>query len=237
LALALGIVLLTGCSSTPEPDERPPYVPPTEPLVEEYRLGVGDELEVTFYNERHLDRTVTVRPDGRITLPLAEEVFVVGMTAAELDALLTEKMSVSIRDPELSVIVTEFAGQLFYVGGEVGRPGTMPLTGRVSVLQAVMLAGGALRSGKTDNVLVLRNSADGPVGYRVDLDEETEGSDLPPFWVRPYDVVFVPRTGISRMNQFVDEYFRQLLPAVPHMGFNWVKNLSSSGGAVISSSL
>jgi polysaccharide biosynthesis/export protein len=233
--LIIGLALLSGCRSTWVPDDHQlPYEPPGAPMVEEYRLGVGDLIEVAFYDEPGLDRVVKVRPDGRITLPLAEETFVVGLTPAELDVILTEKMSVSLLEPRLSVIVKEFAGQVYYVGGEVTRPGMQPLSGRVSVLQALMLAGGPLSSGKLDNVLVLRNSADGPQGFRVDLDRKTEGGALDPFWVHPYDVVFVPKTMISRMNQFVDEYFRKLLPVVPHVGFNWVTNLSDSNDTVIS---
>ncbi|NIT01074.1 MAG: sugar transporter, partial [Candidatus Latescibacteria bacterium] len=106
-----------------DPAARPP------PLTEqEYVIQPGDQLDIKFYYNSELNEQVTVRPDGRISLQLANETAAAGKTPAELTQLLTEKYSRDLKKPEITVIVRSFSALKVFVGGEVNRPGILDLT-------------------------------------------------------------------------------------------------------------
>lgn len=91
--------------------------------TQEYRLSAGDKLDIKFFYNPELNETVVVRPDGRISLQLVDEVAVAGITPAQIDVLLTSKYSRELKRPDVTVIVKSFGVQQVYVGGEVGRQG------------------------------------------------------------------------------------------------------------------
>jgi protein involved in polysaccharide export with SLBB domain len=188
-----------------------------------YRLQPDDELSIRVFGRPELDETVRVRPDGRISVLLAEEVAAAGRTAEELDRELTDRYARYFRDPRVSVNVRDFAGLAVYLGGEVERPGLVPLRGRLTALAAVLAAGGFRSSARKDSVILLRDAGgDRPLALRLNLEEViTKGT--PDVVLRPYDVVYVPMSRIAKVDKFVDEYVRRLLPVTLSAGFTYLK--------------
>jgi protein involved in polysaccharide export with SLBB domain len=193
-----------------------------EDLSSLYRVQIGDELTIKVYERPELDETIRVRPDGRISVLLLDDVTAAGLTTEELDAQLTSRYREFYRDPRVTVIVRTFANQRVFVGGEVGRPGAIPLQGKVTVLGAVVAAGGFRGTAKTDNVVLIRQGpSNEPVITKVNLkDVINRGSaDIE---LEPFDVVYVPMSTIAKMDKFVDQYIRQLLPISLNAGFQYI---------------
>lgn len=188
--------------------------------MKEYKFGVGDVFDVKFFENAELDQTITVRPDGRISLPLVEEVLVVGLTPSELDKIITEKYSEKIKEPEVTIVLKQFAAQKVYIGGEVFNPGVIQLTGRMTLLQSIFNAGGFRRSAKLNSVLLIRNNNNRPDLYTVDVDKilDTGGDDI---LLQPYDMVFLPKTLIAKADDFVDQYINQIIPEVIRVNFGF----------------
>lgn len=111
-------------------------------VVDEYRIGPEDVLEIMVWKNADLTRTVTVRPDGKISLPLVGDVQASGLTTEELKTIVTRRMKDYIATPEISVLVTTINSYFYYITGEVARPGKYPLKERTTVLQAISVAGG-----------------------------------------------------------------------------------------------
>ena len=215
-SLGLMAALLWGCASTSATLDR--EAPAGSELSQfqappEYRLLPGDQLDIKLFFNPELNETVLVRPDGKISLQLIDEVQAAGLTAAQLDTELTRLYAQELRKPAVTVIVRSFTGQRVYVGGEVTTPSLVPLTAGMTPLQAVMNAGGFKETAKPAGVIVIRKGPDNrPIPLRVDLqriiDGETTAEDLQ---LQPYDIVYVPRTWIAKANQFVHEYIERLL--------------------------
>jgi len=186
----------------------------SNPLPPEYRISVLDELEIRFqYHERFND-TVTVRPDGRITLENLGDIYVAGMTPSELDRLITEAYGEIVHDPEVTVFVRGFASLWVYVLGEVDKPGVFELKPGMTVLQAMASAGGPVRGAKLNSVIVLRRGDNGTLEpLRLNLDraaiQEAAAQDI---LLRPQDIVFVPRTVIASIDDFLAQIYAGILP-------------------------
>ncbi len=183
----LPAVLAIACASTggsQRPDPRP------DPG--EYRIGREDVIEVVVWHEPELSRVVPVRPDGKISLPLAGEVVAAGKTPAELQEGLTKTLAPYIRDASVAVLVREINGPRMYVLGEVTKPGGFPLRGPVSVVQAIALAGGRTEFAG-DEVVWLRQKADGTTDrVRLSFDDLVKGEAAGALWLRGGDVLYVP---------------------------------------------
>ncbi len=158
----------------------------------EYRIGREDVLEVVVWHEPELTRVVPVRPDGKISLPLAGDLDAAGQTPAELQARLVKVFGPYIRDPAVAVLVREINGSRVFVLGEVTKPGAFPLRGPMSVVQAVALAGGRTEFGG-DEVVWVRQKKDGKT-ERVTLSygDLMKGEAAGALWLRSGDVLYVP---------------------------------------------
>lgn len=192
---------------------RPAATGPVAPSPE-YRLQAGDVLEIKHFYTPELNETVSIRPDGRISLPIAGEVQAEGQTPAGLRDVLSERYARTLRDHEVAVVVKEFAGRRIYVGGEVLTPGVIRPPGTITALQAILEAGGAKSSARLENVVILRNQGTTePLFMTVDLrGGVTEGVSRNDVALLPSDIVFVPKTKVARLAQFIDVYFKQLVP-------------------------
>ncbi len=186
-AAVAGVLLAAACAST-RPSERVADRPDTG----EYRIGREDVLEVVVWHEPELTRVVPVRPDGKISLPLAGEVEAAGRTPAELQARLSRALEPYIRDIQVAVLVREINGARVFVLGEVTKPGGFPLRGPLSVMQAIALAGGRTEFAK-DQIVWLRQQASGKT-ERVSLSfrDLVKGEAVGALWLRPGDVLYVP---------------------------------------------
>lgn len=159
------------------------------PSVSEYRLGAEDLIASFVYKEPELTATVVVRPDGMISLPLVGEILATGKTAAELQTEITSKLLEFVADPVVTVMVKEINSPKISVFGEVRRPDVFAIRQRMTVLNAIALAGGFTEFAKRDRVIVLRESAAGQ--ERIKLNLERLIKDGAPFYLQASDTVFV----------------------------------------------
>jgi protein involved in polysaccharide export with SLBB domain len=178
-----------------------------------YRFYPGDEIEITVFSAPELSRNVTVGPDGRVALPLVGAVRAADLTADELHDALIAAYSPQLRAPELSVTPRTFGSRQVFVGGEVARPGIYEMPANIDAFQAVALAGGFLPSARRGDVLVLSRASGETQVSEVDLSSRAMRRGFPEAQpLQRYDVVFVPRSPISQVNLFMQQYVRDALP-------------------------
>jgi len=176
-------------------------------------LGAGDVLEIKFFYTPELNETQTVRPDGKISLQLVGEVEVTGKTPFELKDELIKLFSTKLNNPDITVIVRSLYSHRVYVGGEVNAPGFLEKTRHMTALEAIMEAGGFnLNSAKVRNVVIVRYKGDKRYGYKLNLKPALEGKSDTPFFLEPYDIVYIPRTKITAVNQWLDQYIDGVIP-------------------------
>jgi protein involved in polysaccharide export with SLBB domain len=177
-----------------------------------YRLEPGDQLDVKFYYNTELNESLTVGPDGFISLQLVGEVQAAGSTPGELSEQLHRLYTGRIPDPEVTVIARSFASQVAYVGGEVANPGTCELRGRMTCAQALLSRGGARSSARLSQALLIRFlGPDSTLVRQVNLDRVLDG-DVPDIRLQAYDVLYVPKTSIARVGQFVQQFINDIVP-------------------------
>ncbi len=123
---------------------------------ESYVIGPEDVLNVNVWKETEMSGSVPVRPDGKISLPLLNDVQAAGLTPMQLSNQLTEKLKQYITDPHVTVTVTSINSKRVYVLGEVGHPGAVTMLPDMTVLQALTTAGGPTPYAKTSKIYVLR---------------------------------------------------------------------------------
>jgi polysaccharide biosynthesis/export protein len=126
-------------------------------VVQEYRLAKEDVVEISVWKEPDLSRTVPVRPDGKVTLPLLGDVPAEGLTPAQLEKSVQDKLSPLVRDPRVTVIVHDVNGSRVYVTGMVTHPGAFPLRSHMTVLQALAIAGGLAEFADRGEITVLHS--------------------------------------------------------------------------------
>ncbi len=191
---------------------------PTLPLEYEpesaYLLRRGDkvEVEVLFYPE--LTQITNVRPDGMITAQGVGDVPALGRRPEEVAADIEAYYSKLLRDPTTTVNVLDFGERRAYLFGQVNRPGSVSLEQRMTLTQALASVGSVTRDAKVGTVVLLRRkSATTAQAYRLDLRDVLKGKSLAADVVlQPDDVVYVPRTFVANMEQFVHQVFDGLVP-------------------------
>jgi polysaccharide biosynthesis/export protein len=137
------------------------HVNPPQSHDDAYVIGVDDVLAVNVWKEPEVSKTVPVRSDGKISLPLAGEVQASGMTPRQLELDLSRRLASYISQPEVTVIVEEIKSQRFNILGQVAKPGAYPIANNPTVLDAIALAGGFRDFAKQKSVYVLRRNPDG----------------------------------------------------------------------------
>jgi protein involved in polysaccharide export with SLBB domain len=207
--------------------QQPPQPPPMPALASppaDYRLQYGDVLDIKFFYNPELNETIPVRTDGRISLQLIGDVDVSGLTPADLRAELMKRYAGTLKQPEVAVIVRTMAPRRIYVGGEVNTPGLLQMADRLTLLQGVFEAGGFKRSSKVSNVVVLRyQGTNQPKFMTVNLEPALKkGDPRADIALEPYDIVWVPKTKIAKADDFMDQYFRQLVPIPLSLGVSYV---------------
>jgi len=161
---------------------------------EPFRIGREDVIEVNVWGNEQVSRAMPVRPDGFISLPLAGEVKAEGKTPNQLADEIKAKLTPFVQEPRVAVTVREVNSSRVYVTGEVTKPGSYPLRGKLSLVQAVALAGGFTDFANKDGILVIRQGNDGgkyPVRYSdlVESDDEAKKAEV---YLMPGDTIVVP---------------------------------------------
>ena len=218
--ILLSIVLL-GCQS-PQLDidklEAQKALEPNEPNVEVMPLpriafAPGDEIEIKFFYTPQLNEIQTVRPDGKIALQLVGEVDVQDKTPAEVQKKLIELYEPHLEELEVAVIIRSFWNRRVFVGGQVMKPGIVEMPGRITALEAITQAGGFdLREAELKNVVIIRHKDDKRYGYSIDLKSAVSGDTTKPFYLEPQDIVYVPRTKIAKVDQWIDQHINKIIP-------------------------
>jgi polysaccharide export outer membrane protein len=126
--------------------------------ADDYRLQPGDQIEVSVWGEEELQRTVLIRPDGKFAFPMAGEVTAAGRSPLETQIELTRKLLAFIPEAVVTVSVTGFEGNKIYVIGQVSKPGSFVMNPKISVLQALSLAGGTTPFAALDDIIVIRGT-------------------------------------------------------------------------------
>jgi polysaccharide biosynthesis/export protein len=189
-----------------------------------YRLQVGDALHVRSYYDTQLNQDVVVRPDGRISVLLIGELAVAGMTIAELSRDLGDQYDRRLNGTDVVVALARSANMNVYLSGEVRQPALLALDGDVTLLQAIARAGGVLPSANTDSVLLIRSRDDeGTEVRKISIDSILHGQ-APDVYLRRRDVVYVPRSDIAQVGQFVDQYINAIVPHAIQFQFGWMRS-------------
>ncbi len=159
----------------------------------DYRLTAGDKLRIEVYKDTQLSQSLQIRPDGKITLPLVGDVVAAGRTSMELRDSISSSLKEYISNPVVTVIVVETTPQVVYVTGEVNHPGALPLTsGRMSVLQALAMAGGFTDFANRKDIRILRKTESGMKTLRFNYKEALEDDNRSePLQLLPGDTVVI----------------------------------------------
>jgi len=174
----------------------------------EYLVGVGDTLQISVWENDDLNKTVKVRPDGRVSFPLIDEVQAEGLTIARLDAEITGRLKEYVRYPDVSIALQEIGGQRVIVLGEVRTPGVYALGDNRSLLEVVALAGGFTSNAVLKSVVVIKGGLAQPQATRLDLNKYLNKGMLvrdrdrftDNILLEPRDIVYVPKKFIADLN-------------------------------------
>ncbi len=157
-----------------------------------YVIGAGDSLAVLLWKEDSLSGSVTVRPDGYITLPLVNDVKAVGKTPAQLRSVLEQKYKEFLTNPFVTIRIEKIISSQVYLIGQVKNPGVYPFTGSDTVLQLVTRAGGLTIFAKRADLRVVRRNGKKVKEYIVDYDAILKGDFEQDIMLRPGDRIIVP---------------------------------------------
>jgi polysaccharide export outer membrane protein len=237
-AMLSAAAALAACSTVPQLPPAPPepvlsnYVAKLPP----YRIQVGDILEVRLLLNPELNEEVAVRPDGHISTTVVPDEVAYGRTPGEVAADLARGYSHDLQHPRVSVVVKSFAPTRVYVGGEVSTPGEFITVGpSLTLSQAIARAGGVKMTSDNGKIYIIRRGADDkPEMLSTDYGALMHGQD-PAADVRlaPYDVVYVPKTGIAEVYTWYNQYLGQFVN--PSFGFSYLLNQTNSGSTVVTS--
>ena len=173
-------------------DSLPKSAPGVRP--DSYVIGAEDVITIYVWKEPDMSKTVPVRPDGMISLPLVGEIKAAGYTPVQLQDVIAEAMKKLISDPQVTVIVERVSSLSFNIVGQINHPGYFPLTRRMTVLDAIAMAGGFRDFAKTKKVYVLRTAANGtqerlPFNYKDVISGKNPQQNIE---LEPRDTIVVP---------------------------------------------
>jgi len=159
-----------------------------------YLIGSGDLLKIiTWTGADFTKEEMVVRIDGKITLPLLNDIQAVGKTPLQLKKEIEKSLAVFVESPTITVIVKNQASKRFYIIGEVLHDGEYPLTKSLTALQAIALAGGFTQEASTDEILLIREHPGGNVTFRINYQELMKGENLDTnISIQPNDTIIIP---------------------------------------------
>jgi len=160
---------------------------------ETYIVGIEDELQISVWKELELSGPVVVRPDGIITMPLLNDIAVVGMTTKQIQDVLTEKLKPFVTEPQVTVIVRNIRSRKVYLVGQIARAGAFQLNGTKTVLQMIVEAGGVGQFAKADHIYILRTTGGRQERLNFSYKRALKGTDpKADFPLLAGDIIVVP---------------------------------------------
>ena len=157
-----------------------------------YLIGPDDVLQIVFWRDKDLSAEVVVRPDGRISLPLLNELQAAGSTPEQLRAALVERATQYVAEPNVTILIKEIRSRRVFITGAVEKPGPFPLTGPTTVLQLIALAGGLKEFADQKNIVLMRTVNGQQSSYPFDYHSVSRGTKLAQnLELKPGDTVIV----------------------------------------------
>ena len=183
--------------------QRPPRL--STVTEDRYRLQPGDVIDVQFRYTPEFNQTVTVQPDGYISLEIGGDLKVAGSTVEETREAILKQANKRLQDPVATIVLKEFQKPYFVVSGEVAQPGKIEMRQKVTALQAIMLAGGMKESAKSSQIIVFRAINSDLAEVKVlNLKSISRTSDLEnDLTLQAGDMVYVPRDKWSKFERFM----------------------------------
>jgi polysaccharide export outer membrane protein len=205
LRVWLAVLLAVSTLSAPGASAQQPLELGTIAPEPYYQIQPSDTVAVKYRYTPEYDAVVSVRPDGFITLPIVGDVKVSGLTVPEAQIAVRTAAAARLRDPEMTFELKDFQRPRFVVGGEVAEPGQFELRGRISVLEAIAMAGGFKSSAKHSQVVLFRRYDEAQAVTRVINAKALARADRPEEdpWLRPGDFLFVPQNKLSKVERFL----------------------------------
>ena len=201
-ALALAACLMsTGAAAQQPPAATPPSgaavasrgAAPAVAVPADYVIGPEDVLSVVFWRDKDMTGDVSVRPDGKVSLPLLNDVQAAGLTPAQLRDRLIEASKQYFEDPNVTVVVKQMNSRKVFITGEVNKPGPYPLVGPTTVLQLISIAGGLRDYADSKKILIVRNENGRPMSYLFNYKDVVSRKNLRQnIELKPGDTVIVP---------------------------------------------
>jgi polysaccharide export outer membrane protein len=211
--LSAALVLAAAISAQAQTQQAPPQQPaptsggkengPTRPAgvktavgvatPADYVIGPDDQLTVVFWREKEMSSDVAVRPDGKISLPLLNDVQAAGLTPEQLRLQLTEAASKFIEEPTVTVVVRQINSRKVFVVGNVAKPGPYPLSGPTTVIQLIAMAGGLQEFADEKNIVIMRTENGQQSSYLFNYQDVVKRRNLKQnIELRPGDTIIVP---------------------------------------------
>jgi polysaccharide export outer membrane protein len=199
VAVVAGCVQPLGPHPLPSPNAAQPLM-----KTEDYRVGTTDVIHIEVRGQPDLSQTVVIRPDGKITLSLLKDVYISGMTSAEIDEKLSRLYKEYIVGADLTVSIVGFNSKQIYIFGQVGRAGPMPFEGEMTILEAIAKAGDVLPRGEPKAIQLVR---DGKV-WKIDMEQIVlYGRTDQNVYLKEGDIIYVPLGGFARFGFALDNIF------------------------------
>lgn len=167
---------------------------PSDPAVPSgYVIGADDLLSIVFWKDKDMSAEARVRPDGRIALPLINEVQAAGLTPEELQKKITEESRKYMEDASITIVVREINSRRVFITGEVSKPGPYALTSPITVMQLIAVAGGLRDYADSKNITIMRSEGGKQLSLKFNYKEVASGKNLNQnIELRPGDTVVVP---------------------------------------------
>ena len=175
-----------------------PTVPPTVPTdgvkpPADYVIGVDDALDVIYWQDKEMSASVTVRPDGNISLPLINDIKAAGLTPDELREEVTKVATKFVEDPTVSVVVKAINSRKVFITGQVAKPGPYLLTDTTTVLQMIAVAGGVAEYAKKGSITIVRRENGKEVVHKFNYKDVSTGKSMAQnIALKPGDTIIVP---------------------------------------------
>jgi polysaccharide export outer membrane protein len=194
-ALAIAVISgpFSGCAAAPVAQGlAPDNSAAGRPSGPQYKIGAEDVLHISVWDNKDLTLDVVVRPDGKVSFPLIQDVQAEGLTAAELGDVIHQKLIPFIKEPQVSVIVTQVNAPKVYVLGNVAKPGAFLLRSDTSVLQALSLAGGFTQFASPRSIKLVRGLGPKQEVRKINYYNLIEGAGEGNYLLMPGDTIWVP---------------------------------------------
>ena len=227
------LILLTSCASVVKnPAEFSELKPQAiDALEQEYVIGAGDNVALKFFYAPELNDIITVRPDGKISLPFVHDIKAAGKTPEQLAGIISKKLAHHLEQPEVSVSINDFASQKVFVIGEVNKPGAFQLTQREDLLQVLGEAGWVTPASRNEEIVIIRKNPEGKKSvYHANINQILSGEDIEQdVLVLAGDVIFVPPSNPVEFDRWIDRNVKGALPFNTNAGYY----IQSTSGTII----